>query len=308
MSGPYPYPDSERFLVLLNPGAGGGATQQKSLRRRVGGAFAARGVPFDLFEAAGPEEGLKVARAAAERGYRAIAAVGGDGTVSLALRGVAGTRVPVAIIPFGTGNQLALNFDIPASLEDSVRVAVEGKATDIDLARANGELFALMAGAGLDAEIMAGATSELKSRIGFAAYLYSGLKNVIGHPAANFRIIADDHEVQVKASMVLLANASQLGAGPLPVEFRMAPGASFQDGLIDVCIYAPRNLPEVARLLWRVSRNQFGGDDQMIFFQTRRVRIEADPPVAIEIDGEPRGETPIEAEVAPLAARILVPR
>ena len=130
---------------------------------------------------------------------------------------------------------------------------------------------------------------------------------MIGHPAADFRIIADDQEVEVRASMVLIANASQLGAGPLPVEFRMAPGASFQDGLIDVCIYAPRNLPEVARLLWRVTRNQVGSDDQMIFFQTRRVRIEADPPVAIEIDGEPRGETPIEATVAPLAARIIVP-
>lgn len=308
MPTPYPYPESDRFLVLLNPGAGGGAIPRETLRRRVGGAFAARGVPFDLFEAGSSEEGLAATRAAARRGYRAIAAVGGDGTVSVALRGVAGTPVPVAIIPFGTGNQLALNFDIPASLEDSVRVAVEGRATAIDLAHANGELFALMAGAGLDAEIMAGATAELKSRLGFAAYLYSGVKNVIGHPAADFRITADDQEVEVRASMVLLANASQLGAGPLPVEFRMAPGASFQDGLIDVCIYAPRNLPEVARLLWRVTRNQVGSDDQVIFFQTRRVRIEADPPVAIEIDGEPRGETPIEAVVAPLAARILVPR
>lgn len=303
----YPYPESDRFLVLLNPGAGGGAVQRETLRRRVGGAFAARGVPFDLFEAGSSEESLEATRAAAARGYRAVAAVGGDGTVSVALRGVAGTPVPVAIIPFGTGNQLALNFEIPASLEDSVRVAVEGKPAEIDLARANGELFALMAGAGLDAEIMAGATAELKGRLGFAAYLYSGLKNVIGHPAADFRIIADDQEVEVRASMVLIANASQLGAGPLPVEFRMAPGASFQDGLIDVCIYAPRNLPEVARLLWRVTRNQVGSDDQMIFFQTRRVRIEADPPVAIEIDGEPRGETPIEATVAPLAARIIVP-
>ena len=307
MPGSYPYPESDRFLVLLNPGAGGGAVQRETLRRRVGGAFAARGVPFDLFEAGSSEESLEATRAAAARGYRAVAAVGGDGTVSVALRGVAGTSVPVAIIPFGTGNQLALNFEIPASLEDSVRVAVEGKPAEIDLARANGELFALMAGAGLDAEIMAGATAELKGRLGFAAYLYSGLKNVIGHPAADFRIIADDQEVEVRASMVLIANASQLGAGPLPVEFRMAPGASFQDGLIDVCIYAPRNLPEVARLLWRVTRNQVGSDDQMIFFQTRRVRIEADPPVAIEIDGEPRGETPIEATVAPLAARIIVP-
>ena len=308
MSSAHLYPDSERFLVLLNPGAGGGTAEPETLRRRLGGAFAARGVPFDIIEAADSEEGLAVTREAAERGYRAIVAAGGDGTVSVALRGVAGTSVPVAIVPFGTANQLALNFDIPTSLEDSVRVAVEGRVTRIDLAEANGETFALMAGAGFDAQVMAGATAELKSRLGFGAYIYSGLKNVINRPGADFRITADDQEVQVKASMVLVANAGQLGAGPLPVEFRMAPGASFQDGLIDVCIYAPSNLPEVARIIWRVTRNRYSGDDKIIFFQARSVRIEADPPVAIEIDGDPRGETPMEAKVAPLAARIIVPR
>ncbi|WP_428275857.1 diacylglycerol/lipid kinase family protein [Candidatus Palauibacter sp.] len=308
MSGAHLYPDSERFLVLLNPGAGGGTAEPETLRRRLGGAFAARGVPFDIVEAENSEEGLDVTRMAAERGYRAIVAAGGDGTVSVALRGVAGTSVPVAIVPFGTANQLALNFDIPTSLEDSVRVAVEGRVTGIDLAEANGETFALMAGAGLDAQVMADATAELKSRLGFGAYIYSGLKNVINRPGADFRITADDQEVEVKASMVLVANAGQLGAGPLPVEFRMAPGASFQDGLIDVCIYAPSNLPEVARIIWRVTRNRFSGDDKIIYFQARSVRIEADPPVAIEIDGDPRGETPMVAKVSPLAARIIVPR
>ncbi len=301
----YPYPDGERILVLLNPGASGG--QPEALRRRIGGAFAARGVPFDIVEPADPDQALAVTRAAAARGFRAVAAVGGDGTVGIALRGTAGTQVPVAIIPFGTGNQLALNFDIPSSLEDSVRVAVEGRVAPVDLARANGEHFALIAGAGLDAEVMAAATSELKNRLGFAAYLYSGLKHVITPPSANFRILADDREVKVNASMVLLANAGQLGAGPLPVEVTVAPGASFQDGLIDVSIFAPRNLPEVARILWRVARRQFGGDDRMIFLQAKKVRIEADPPMPIQIDGEPRGETPIEAEVEPLVGRILVP-
>ncbi len=292
--------------MLLNPSAGGGSPN--ALRRRLGGAFAARGVPFDIVETADVEEGLRATQAAAERGYRAIAAVGGDGTVGVALRGTAGTKVPVAILPFGTGNQLAHNFDIPTSLEDSVRVAVEGRVVEVDMARANGEHFALIAGAGLDADVMTDATTELKNRIGFAAYLYSGLKNVITPRSADFRIVADDHEVQVRASMVLLANAGQLGAGPLPVDVKIAPDSSFQDGLIDVCIYAPRNLPEVARILWRVARRQFSGDDQMIFLQARKVLIESDPLVAIQIDGEPRGLTPMEAEIEPLGARILVPR
>ncbi len=302
----YPAPPEKRFLVLLNPGAGaiGGP---EGMRRRLAAAFAARRVPFDIVEAPDKEQALEVLGTVAERGCRAVVAVGGDGTVSLALRATAGSHVPVAIMPFGTGNQLALNFGIPTSLEDSVRVAVEGKVQRIDLGRVNGEPFALIAGAGLDANVIAGATDDLKDRMGFAAYLYSGLKNVLAPPLIDFRIVADGEEVEVKASTVLLANAAQLGAGPFPVDFNMAPASSFRDGLLDVCIFAPRNLPEVARILWRVTRNKFAGDDRMIFLKAKKVRVEADPGVGIQIDGEGRGETPIEAEVFPLAARILVP-
>ena len=110
----FPAPDSERYLVLVNPRAAGG--QPAALRRRIGGAMAARGVPFDIIETSTPEEALTVVRTAALRGYRAVVAAGGDGTIALALRGTAGTTTPVGILPFGTGNQLALNFGIPLSL------------------------------------------------------------------------------------------------------------------------------------------------------------------------------------------------
>ena len=302
----FPVPDSDRFLVLVNPKASGGLPA--ALRRRLGGAFAARGVPFDIVEAADADDALRISRAAAHARYRAVVAVGGDGTVGQALKGTAGTEVPVAIIPFGTGNQLALNFDIPSSLEDSVRVAVEGRVERVDLGKLNGEYFALIAGAGLDADVMADATTELKSKLGFGAYLYSGLKHVITPSSADFWIRADGEEVKVRASMVLLLNVGHLGAGPLPMEVKLAPRVSFQDGLIDVCIFAPRNLPEVAALLWRVARRQYGGDDRLIFLQAREVRIVSDPPVAVQVDGEARGVTPIEVGVEPLAGRILVPR
>jgi len=303
----FPYADSERFLILVNPrasGAGGGAT----LRRRLAAAFASHGVPFDILELPGSELLREAARTAAERGFRAVVAVGGDGTVAQALRGTAGTGVPVAILPFGTGNQLAANFGIPASLEGSVRTAVEGVPESIDLGRVDGEHFALIAGAGLDAEVMADTTEELKNRFGFAAYLVSGLRSVITPRAADFHIVADDRELDIRASMVLVANVGHLVAAGLPVELKVAPRSSFTDGLLDVCIYAPRNLPEVATMLWRVARERYAGNDRMLFLQARAVQVESDPPMAAQVDGEPYGETPLHADVDPLAGTILVPR
>ena len=61
-------------------------------------------------------------------------------------------------------------------------------------------------------------------------------------------------------------------------------------------------------MLTRVVFQKYSGDDRMIFLQARRVSVESDPPVAAQIDGEPRGETPIVAQIEPLAGRILVPR
>jgi YegS/Rv2252/BmrU family lipid kinase len=299
-------PNSERFLVLLNPKAAG--VQPAQLRRRIAGAMAMHGVAFDIVETETEAEALGVVSRASELGYRAVVAAGGDGSIALALRGTAGTEMPVAILPFGTGNQLALNLGIPDSLEDAVRVAVEGRVEKIDLGKVGHEHFALIAGAGLDAEVMAGATSELKNRLGMLAYLYSGIKHAITNKIANFLITADGQEIEVEATMVLLANAGLIGAGSLPVEVRVAPRSDFQDGLLDVAIFSPRHLPDMAGILWKMSTKKYASDERMFFLQAREVKIESDPEVAVQIDGQVRGVTPIEAKVDPLAGRILVPR
>lgn len=270
--------------------------------------MAAHGVAFDIVETKTEEEGLQVVRRAVDLGYKAVVAAGGDGTIALALRGTARTGIPVAILPFGTGNQLALNFGIPNSLEDAVRVAVEGRVEAIDLGLFDGAHFALIAGAGLDAEVMASATVELKNKFGILAYFYSGIKHVIASKSAKYVIHADDQVVEVEAAMVLLANAGLIGAGSLPMEVMVAPRADLQDGLLDVAVFAPRHLPDMAGILWRMATRRFAGDDRMFFLQARKVRIETDPPVAIQVDGQVRGETPLEVEIDPLAGRILVPR
>lgn len=302
-----PPPVGERFLVLVNPRASGGHGDASSLRRRLAAAFVDHEVPFDFVQAESAEDAMAICRQAAEAGYRAVAAAGGDGTVAAAIRGTAGREVPVAILPFGTGNQLATNFGVPQSLEGSVRVAVEGRVEPIDLGWIRGQYFALISGAGMDAETMAEATQELKHRLGPLAYVYAGLKQAISPRTADFRIRVDEDEMEIRATMVLVANVGLVAAQPLPLEFKVGPKVSFQDGLLDVCIFGPRNLPEAARTLWKLARHDYEEDERMIFMQARTVRVESDPVLPVQVDGEPSGETPVEAEVRPSAGRILVP-
>ncbi|CAN5259973.1 hypothetical protein BH20GEM2_BH20GEM2_13660 [soil metagenome] len=267
-----------------------------------------RAAPFDLIETGGPGDAERQARRGAQLGYRAVAAIGGDGTVAEVITGLAGSRVPLGIIPQGTGNQVAGNLHIPPDIERAVDVVVNGVPTPIDIGQlGNGRFFALIAGAGWDAEVMAVATRELKDRWGFGAYLYAGLRKALSPPSALFRITADGAEFEVRAATVLIANVGSIFHELFPVELQIAPRGSFYDGLLDVCIFAPRNLPDVAAVLWKVARGSYAGDERMLYLQVRDIRIETDPPVITQVDGDPAGETPLTALVVPGGVRVLVP-
>lgn len=299
-------PYAGRALVVLNPAAG--QEDPARVRRQIGGALAVRGASFDLVETGGEGDAERFAREGVARGYRAVLAAGGDGTIAEVITGLAGSPVPLGIIPHGTGNQLAANLGIPSDVEGAVEVAVNGVPTPIDIGQlSDGRYFALMAGAGWDAEVMSSCTRELKDRWGFAAYLFAGLRSSVAPPSALFRITADGQEIEVRAATVLVANAGQLFHALFPVEVRIAPGVSFHDGLLDVCIFAPRGLTDVAAMLWRVARRQYQGDERMIYLQAREVRIETDPPIITQVDGDLAGQTPLAARAVEGGVRVLLP-
>lgn len=294
-----------RTLVILNPAAG--QEEPSRVRRRIGGAFAVRSAPFDIVETTGAGDAEMLAREAVSRGYRAVAAAGGDGTIAEVITGLAGTGVPLGIIPQGTANQVASNLGVPPDIERAVEVVVNGVPAPMDLGQLDdGRYFALIAGAGWDAEVMSSATRELKDRWGFGAYLLAGLRSVITPPSAAFTITADGQTFEINAATVLLANVGQIFADVIPVNFRIAPGVSFSDGLLDVCIFAPRTLPDVATVLWRVASRRYVGDERIIYLQAREISIVSDPPVITQLDGDCVGETPLTARAVPAGVQVLV--
>lgn len=292
----------------MNPAAG--QTDTERVLRLLGGAFAVRGASFDVVNTTAAGHAQRLAHEAAAHGYRAVVAVGGDGTVGEVITGVAGTGVPVGIIAKGTANQVASNLGIPRDVEEAVEVAVNGVPAAIDLGQLDdGRYFALAAGAGWDAAVMAGATRELKDRWGFGAYIYAGMRLGVRPPLHRYHIIADGREVRVRAAMVLLANMGQFMANTTPpVQVNVAPGVSYQDGKLDVCIFAPRTLRDVAALVWRVLRGGHSLDERLIYFQASEITVHADPPAVTEVDGEILGETPLVARAVKGGVTVLVPR
>lgn len=302
-----PSPYTGRNLIVLNPVAGQADTER--VLRLLAGAFAVRRSPFDVLETRGPGDAERFARDAAAQGYRSVVAVGGDGTVGEVITGLAGTGVPLGIIPKGTGNQVAFNLGIPRSIEHAVDVVVNGDEVPMDLGQVHeGRYFAVAAGTGWDAAVVTLATRELKDRWGFGAYIYAALKVATSPPATRYLITADGETLEMDAAMVLAANMGLIVTNPQTFNFRVAPRATHRDGKLDLCIFAPRTLTHAARMVWRMYRKRFGGDDRMIFLQARDIVVESDPCVVTETDGEPLGHTPLRVRAVPGGIHVLVPR
>jgi diacylglycerol kinase (ATP) len=298
---------ASRTLVVLNPAAG--QADPERVRRQIGGAFAVRGASFDLVETTAAGDAEALAREAVELGYRAVVAAGGDGTLAEVVTGLAGSDVPLGIIPQGTANLVASNLGIPADIEKAVATAVHGRCVPMDIGQlGDGRYFALIAGAGWDAEVMRSATRELKDRLGFGAYLLAALRTVVTPPSALFHIAVDGQEFEIRAATVLIANVGQIFHAMLPLDFKIAPATSVSDGMLDICIFAPRSLPDVATVLWKVASKRYVGDQRMIYLKAREIRLEADPPVITQVDGDLAGETPLLARAVAGGVRVLVPR
>jgi YegS/Rv2252/BmrU family lipid kinase len=298
--------EAGRTCVIVNPAAG--HVRAQALFRRIESAFAALGEPIDLVATTGPGHATALARAAAAAGYRAVCAVGGDGTLAETATALIGTGIPLAVVPRGTANQVAANLGIPMGLQAAIRVAVTGRPVDMDAGSIGGRVFVLAAGAGFDAAVMKRATRALKERWGFGAYVYAALKVSVAAPRTLYRIVADGEELHVAAMSVLVANVGALYATFPPARMVISPEpeSAWCDGLFDVVVLQPTSVPGFAGLLARLAIRGFGGQG-LLHLRAREVRIEGDPVVPFQVDGDFAGHTPFDATVLPGALRVLTP-
>jgi len=198
---------------------------------------------------------------------------------------VAGTGVPLAIVPLGTANLTARALGIPGRVDRALEVGFRGRDRRIDLASVAeggaGSFFAAMAGMGLDAAVVGAAHVTGKHRLGWVAYAVSGVAHLAMAPW-DFTVRLDGGEpLERRARCVVVGNA-----GLLPGGFVLLPEARLDDGWLDVGILAPAGVlgwPRVAGLVLTRSRRR---DVQLERFRARRVEISAGVDLPRQVDGE----------------------
>jgi YegS/Rv2252/BmrU family lipid kinase len=293
-----------RVAVVFNPATGGG-DDADARRRDTEAALQGAGLDVLWLETTKEDPGQGQTAKAVAEGVDLVMAQGGDGTVMACVTGLAGTEVPLAVLPGGTGNLLATNFDIPAELEGAVEVALDGDRVRLDVAALDDDRFVVMGGVGFDAAMLRDADPRLKEHLGAVAYVLSGFKH-LRRRATRFRLGLDDRPpVERTGQGVLVGNLGRLQGG-LPV----MPDARPDDGLLDVAVLRTRSLLDWLTLAVRVLLRRPRKDPQLELFTARRVEISCDRPQPVERDGDPL-EQPrdhLVIEVVPGALTLCVPQ
>lgn len=236
-------------------------------------------------------------------GAELLFAWGGDGTVRRCVGVLAGTGVSLAVLPAGTANLFATNLGIPDDIERAVAVGLHGDRLQIDVGRFRKERFAVMAGAGFDAAMIRDA-DELKARVGRAAYLWSGSRN-LGMDGFGAEIEVDGVDwYDGQATCILLGNLGDVFGG-----VEIFPDARPDDGMLELGIVTAEGLVEWTRTL---ARTAVGDPNRSPFVRTtkaRAVKVRLDRKVLYELDGGDRSKVrSFEVEVEPKALTVCVPR
>lgn len=259
--------------VVFNPVAGG-APDENELRERLGDAT--------LVPTTEDDPGTGQAAEAIERGADLVVACGGDGTVRAVLEAVAQSDATLGLLPFGTGNLLASNLGLPAGFEAMEDMAGRPRRR-IDTGEVNGETFAVMAGTGFDAEMMADASSDLKKRIGTSAYVLSAFRHLKDDLVGTTVDIDGDRWFEGRSAMVLVGNFGTISGG-----IDVFPDASPDDGRLDVMVLSATHLRDWASVAWRLIRRRGLSGVAAERTTGRSITVTTTSPRRWELDGEER--------------------
>ena len=240
---------------------------------------------------------------ALDEGAELVFAWGGDGTVRRCVDTLAGTDTSLAVVPAGTANLFATNLGIPTDIEGAVAVGLRGHRRRLDVGRFEQERFGVMAGAGFDAAMIRGA-DELKERMGRAAYLWSGSRNLGGDGfRAEIQVDGTDW-YEGRTTCILLGNLGQVVGG-----VRVFPDARPDDGLLELGIVTAEGLLQWTRTL---ARTAIGAPNRSPFVRTTKassVKVALDRKVRYELDGGDRSKVKsFRVEVEERALKVCVPR
>jgi diacylglycerol kinase (ATP) len=288
--------------VIINPSSGGGTYDPDRLREELSG------FELDWVETEGSEDAKE---AAGELHDGLLIVVGGDGTINDVVNGLGNAGFPegvtLALLPAGTGNDLAATLAVPENPGEAEGVIRQNRVRSLDVARVRSDgvgerFFVNVATGGLGAEISDANDENFKSKWGKLSYLRASLEVARDFDVREVMLYLDGEERRVRAVNMAIGNCRYAGGG-----WPAAPRANPEDGLLDVVVIEDLGLQEILALApSALAKSDYLDKDGVYFKRAREVRVETQPGLEFTVDGEVIGDDPAEFVVIPRALKVIV--
>ncbi|MFB5676451.1 diacylglycerol kinase [Paenibacillus terreus] len=279
----------KRARLIYNPTSG-----REEMKRRLADILQRLdegGIEASVHATTGEGDATAAAADAVERGeYDLVIAAGGDGTLYEVINGMAEkeNRPPLGVFPLGTTNDFARALGIPRYWEDYCDLVIKQEAKPIDIGKANDKYFINIAGGGTLTELTYEVPSKLKTMIGQLAYYWKGLEKMVSLAPQELNIrAAGQEELHDEFMLFFIANTNSVGGFE-----KLAPGATIDDGLLDVIAVRKCNLAEMIRLVTLALRGEHVNDKKIVHFKTDYMEVTSPGHVLLNLDGELGGTLP----------------
>ncbi|HNT73657.1 MAG TPA: diacylglycerol kinase family lipid kinase [Anaerolineae bacterium] len=300
---------SYQTLLIYNPTAG--PWDMTRALKRLAADLSKSGWNTELVQTEQPGDASHYARQAVEAGCDIVLIAGGDGTINEAVNGVVGSPTALGIVPVGTGNILAHQLHMPIlSLVAPLYINDVGEALRrswvqrVDTGIVEERHFVCWAGLGLDAEIAAHMEPRPRyvKRFRTLPYMIAGFAVASEFRGVRARFLIEGRTFRYRTLMALASNIQLYAAF-----FNIAPQAHMDDGLLDIFVFKGLGFAYFLRHLLSVFTGRSQRDPRIMHVLARRLEVETTPSVAVQLDGDPFGNTPTAVTIAPGTLRLLVP-
>ena len=294
-----------RVKLIANPGSGDpveAATRLEQVTR----CLLELGVNVDVALAHPVKEAVPIARKAVKNGYSTVIAMGGDGTISAVIRGIAGSDVHLGIIPAGTENDIAASLGIPTDLKEACALIAADRTRDLDLAQISTKdkkkfVFFMVTSVGLTStlypdikDIPHGDLSNIKDAV--LTFLHAKPDPKV------FLTLDDESRIEVETMLVTVTNTPVIGAKNL-----VAPDASMDDGLLDIAVYPNFSKAELLAYFAKSAQERRTSDGKIQRYRARKIKIRTEPRLDIAAEGIMLGTGKAKIKVLPRALRVIAP-
>jgi diacylglycerol kinase (ATP) len=253
-----------------------------------------------------PKAAIPIAKKAVKDGYDVVIAMGGDGTLGAVIRGIAGSKARLGIIPAGTENDIARSLGIPEDLKETCALIAAGHTRKLDLGVINTKdtkdhYFFMVIAIGLTATLYPMINDVPNGKYGGVMEALKTILRYKPNPTVNLTL-DDESKIEVETMLVTIANTPITGVKNL-----VAPDASMEDGLLDTSVYPGFSKAELLSYFVKTAHEGTTPDGRIQRYRAKKIKVKTSPKLDISAEGIIVGKGTAWIKVLPGALRVIAP-